>query len=445
MIVDPQLGRYRPWKRSGSSLPTGPTKLRSWSAIHDAHAGLLHAWLSGASRRLDASDSVLDRIELEYGNIRAALVCSIESRFAGAAAHSSSASGWPGISKIASRTHVSSAMVPSPLRPRPTVRPGRVRSPPLARRAPERGRRLPFGDPFEAETVARQRQDQVTEGRCRFTQGYGAPFDGSALVAAYELGLGASAPLLAGAAAAAMASGGVDDQRDAWLQRADGVVGGLDNSTIKANYYLAMADSLMERGPMQEALDLAVTSALDPRVMPTTRMLGIGRALQVAMYRADLGAEATRRPDDRRAGARVAGGGLLADLVMDGLRRSSADVVSVATGRERRRWRPEDLRRLTRLAVTPSVVRSVCRAAIQAGRRPDALAAAHVAPRRRVPYGRQHRLDRSRHCRRRRATASLPGSAGRPLWEWRPKTSGASWPATAWRPSGAWPAATPTS
>ena len=76
--------------------------------------------------------------------------------------------------------------------------------------------------------VARKGQDLVTEARCRFTQGYGAPFDATQLVAAYELALAAPSPLLAGAAAAALASGGTDDQRDAWLQRAESVIGPLD-------------------------------------------------------------------------------------------------------------------------------------------------------------------------------------------------------------------------
>ena len=111
--------------------------------------------------------------------------------------------------------------------------------------------------------IARKGKDLVTEGRCRFTQGYGAPFDTSQLVAAYELGLAAPSLLLAGASAAALASGGTDDQRDAWLQRADGVMGRLGCSTIKANYNLALADSLIERGMMQEALDLAVAAGFD--------------------------------------------------------------------------------------------------------------------------------------------------------------------------------------
>jgi len=73
-------------------------------------------------------------------------------------------------------------------------------------------------------------------------------------VAAYDLGLAAPSPLLAAAAAAALASGGVDDQRDAWLERAGGLVVRLHNSTLTANYALALADSLMERGRMQRAL-----------------------------------------------------------------------------------------------------------------------------------------------------------------------------------------------
>ena len=128
---------------------------------------------------------------------------------------------------------------------------------------------------------------------------------------------------------------------------------------------------------MQEALDLAVASAFDTRVMPTTRLLGIGRALQIAMYRTDLGAqELISQMTDDLAHVWPVGGswqtsswtvfGSLLGLWSTLLRGEG----SVSDG-------PEDLQRLTRMAVTPSVVRFVCRAAVQGGRRPDALAAAH--------------------------------------------------------------------
>ena len=229
----------------------------------------------------------------------------------------------------------------------------------------------------EAGAIARQAQDLLAEGQCKLTQGYGAPFDTAQLVAAYELALATPSHLLAGVAAAALASGGTDDRRDEWLQRAGEIVGRLENSTVRANYQLAQADSLIERGRMQEALDLCVGAAHDKRVMPATRLLGIGRALQIALYTADLSAEelVSRLTDE------------LAQVWPVG--RSWGTSSWTAFGRVMQFWSAllrgesppvvgrEDLRRMTRLAVTPSVVRSVCRAAIQQGQYPDASAWAH--------------------------------------------------------------------
>ncbi len=289
LFVDPELGRYLALETIRVFASDRAYEASELDAIFDAHAEWLAAWLAelGAA---DASDEVLDRVETEYPNIRAALVRSIERRSPLAAAI---VAGLGVAWHQQNRFHDARALGDGALAVAvETDRPGWACAVGALGQA-----RLLSGDAafrsslIEAEVIARKGKDLVTEGRCRFTQGYGAPFDTSQLVAAYELGLAAPSLLLAGASAAALASGGTDDQRDAWLQRADGVMGRLGNSTIKANYNLALADSLIERGMMQEALDLAVAAGFDTRVMPTTRLLGIGRALQVAMYRTDLEAQ----------------------------------------------------------------------------------------------------------------------------------------------------------
>jgi hypothetical protein len=379
VTFDPKAGRYRALETIRVFASDRANEASELDAIRDAHRDYFLSWLLGLGAA-DATDDVLDQIELEYGNVRAALVWSIESGSPRAAAIVSGLGvAWHQQNRFYDARALGDDALAIAAR---TDRPAWARAVGALGPARALGGDADFRSAVsEAEAVAREAHDLLAEGQCRFAQGYGAPFDASALLAAHELGLAAPSPLLGGVAAVAMASGGVDDERDGWLERAGELIGGLGNSTVRANYCLAQADSLMERGAMQEALDLAVTSALDPRVMPTTRMLGIGRALQVAMCRADLGAEQlVARMTDQLAHVWPAGaswqtsswtayGGLLR-MWLALLRGEAAPVVP-----------PEDLRRLTRLAVTPSVVRSVCRAAIQAGRRPDApQAAQHMSP-----------------------------------------------------------------
>jgi hypothetical protein len=197
------------------------------------------------------------------------------------------------------------------------------------------------------------------------------------LLAAYELGIEASSPALAGTAAAALDNGGADTNRDEWLRLAGESAARLANSTLWATYELARADSLMERGDMQAALDAAVNAACNPGVTPTVRYLGLGRSLQVALLRRDLGMD-ERLSEVSKKLARVwpAGGAWHTStwsVYGDLLRLRSA----LLHGETPQPFDPEKLRYLTRSAVTPSVVRTVCRAAIDRGERVDAAAAAH--------------------------------------------------------------------
>ena len=88
----------------------------------------------------------------------------------------------------------------------------------------------------------------------------------------------------------------------------------------------------------------------------------------------------------------------MAYIVVDGFHQSAAPLVRPATGRGHVGDGPEDLQRLTRMAVTPSVVRFVCRAAIERGLRPDATGSANEPrhPRLARTNGNQHRLRRGR-------------------------------------------------
>lgn len=377
---DPETGRYRALETIRVFASDRADEASELEAVRNAHRDYFLSWLSGLGAA-DATDDVLDRIDLEYANIRAALVWSIESRSPKAAAIVSGIGvAW----HQQNRFHDARALGDEALAiAAQTDKPAWARAVGALGPARALGGDLHFRSVVaEAEAIAREAHDLLAEGQCRFAQGYGAPFDASQLVAAHELGLAAPSPLLAGVAAAALASGGVDDEREDWLERACRLIGGLENSTVRANYQLARSDFLMERASLQEALDLAVASALDRRVMPTTRMLGIGRALQVAMYRTDPGAHQLLAQmtgelahvwpmgASWRTSSWTAFGGLLQLWL------------ALLHGEALPEFPPQELRRLTRLAVTPSVVRCVFRAAIQTGRRPDAplLASLHVVP-----------------------------------------------------------------
>jgi hypothetical protein len=78
-------------------------------------------------------------------------------------------------------------------------------------------------------------------------------------------------------AAIFLAYGGTGEGREQRLRQAGEFSDGLSNATVSAAWQIAWADSLVERGRLAEALDIAVPAAVDPQVMPTVRLLGTGR------------------------------------------------------------------------------------------------------------------------------------------------------------------------
>jgi hypothetical protein len=228
-----------------------------------------------------------------------------------------------------------------------------------------------------AEVIAKDAGDVLTEGQCLFVKGLGAPFDHAKLVAAYELSMAGSSPVIAGATAVALACGGTDPERDRWLEMAEKNVNTGGNSSLSAAYELARADNLMERGRLREALTAAMYAAAGGHVMPLNRLRGIGQILQLAVLSHELDVEdlVSELSDD------LAGGWPLGSDWQKSTWTALAGLLRLWSALKRGGVPPvfddADLGRMNRNAVTPSVVRMVCRAAIDRGEKPDALTAAH--------------------------------------------------------------------
>jgi predicted ATPase/transcriptional regulator with XRE-family HTH domain len=79
VVVDTRAGRYRVLETIRVFAAERAAEAGELGAIRDAHAEHYAAWLSRL-QAADPSDGVLDRIEAEYPNLRAALMWSIESR-----------------------------------------------------------------------------------------------------------------------------------------------------------------------------------------------------------------------------------------------------------------------------------------------------------------------------------------------------------------------------
>jgi predicted ATPase/transcriptional regulator with XRE-family HTH domain len=342
-------------------------------AIHDAHAAHYARWLSTLGTD-DAGDSVLDRINDEYPNIRSALAWCTATRSARSAEILSGLGAfWHHRARYEDARSLGDLALDTVVDADPQAWARAVGTIAVTR--------LLSGDLDFFATVGRAGEvvgpdDKVTQARLKFVEGYRAPFDGGALESAYTLGTAAS-PLLAGISAIALANGSTDTQQGLWLQRAGLLTGQLENSTLKAAYNFALAEAAVEQGRFDEALTACVPFVSDRLVMPTTRLIGIGRLFLVALYRSDHTlASKIDRLSSELASEWPAGGtwqtaswmeyGGLIRLWQTLLCGEVPAPVDVAT-----------LGRITRMGVTPSVVRIVCLAAIDRGAREDPVAVTH--------------------------------------------------------------------
>jgi predicted ATPase/transcriptional regulator with XRE-family HTH domain len=343
------------------------------TAVRDAHADYYASWVSSLGAR-DATDGVLDLIEADYPNLSAAIAWSAETGSLRAAAIVAAMGvAWQ------ERAHFHDARVLGDA----ALQVASGRDPEAWSRAVASlamARLLGSMDFLpavsQALVIAEAGGDRYTEGMCRLALGSRPPFDGVQLARAHELGSAGSFGILATLGAIFLAYGGTEKKREDWLHRADEYGGGLNNSTLRAARRLAWADSLLERGRLADAVEIAEPAVFDTQVMPTTRLLGIGRTLLVALHSRDLDlAELAATMNDELAyrwpigvawttSSWAAFGGLLR-MWWALLRGEKPPALELGT-----------LGQATRMGLTPSAVRTVCRAAIDRG---DFLEPAEVA------------------------------------------------------------------
>jgi predicted ATPase/DNA-binding XRE family transcriptional regulator len=376
--LDGEARRYRVLDTLHAFATEQASEAAELTALRDAHADYYLSWLSGLDAAGTASDEALDEIDAGYPNVRAALVWSIGTRSPRAAAIVAELGvAWHQQSRFHDSAALGDAALEIVAEDDPPAWARAVRSLAIARMV---GGDISFIPVLaRAEAIAAATGDGFTEGCCRFVQGMAPPFDDAQIRASFRLASAASAPLLAATAAAALASAGTDDDTPGWLRRLDDLSGRLANASVRALCQLGLAESLVERGHMTEAVEITVPIAFGSRFMPNIRLLSIGRTLQVAL----------NRRDQALAELVIA---MVAELahVWPVDQSWEASVWSAVSGLQEM-WaalllgtRPpaldlEILGRVTRMGLTPSLVRTVCRAAIDRGDRPRPAAAAHGA------------------------------------------------------------------
>ena len=339
------------------------------AAIRDAHAEYYEAWLAGLNAA-EATDQVLDRIESEYANVRTALIWSIEQsspRAAGLVAAMGLA--WLLLGMFHDAVALGDAALAVVAGSDPLAWSRAAGSLAMAR--------LLAGDTTftrnvlpEAGAVAQAAGDDLTRGWCCLAQGSWPPFRAERLATACELGT-RSSPSLAALAAVSIAASGTESDARYWQQAAS-LSGQLENSSLRANYDAALAERLIECGQLEAALERARAAAVNTRVMPVVRLMAVGRMLHVALQRRDPQL------------------GLAAEALQDELAHGLADLGPWQSGLRGPRLRllqgrppPRPPRQTTgpefRMTLTPGLVRSFCRIAIDAGERLDPLAFARGA------------------------------------------------------------------
>jgi predicted ATPase/transcriptional regulator with XRE-family HTH domain len=138
-----------------------------------------------------------------------------------------------------------------------------------------------------AAAIAVARGDAYCEGWCKLVQGSLPPRDPAWFTSAYELGTAARSPSLAAIAAAHVSVGGSEADAGGWANRIERLAADVPTTSVRATCDIALIDILIERGHMDAALDLAMAATTNPRVMPSLRILGLGRIVNIAFQRRD--------------------------------------------------------------------------------------------------------------------------------------------------------------
>jgi len=339
------------------------------SRVGDAHADHYASWLVtiGAA---EPTDDVLELIADDYPNVRAALTWSVRNR-ALRAAELVAAFGqaWHLLSLFTDAVELGDAALAIA---------AEVDEKTWSRAVAALGlTRLLAGDTVfvatavpKAAAIASERGDSYCEGWCKLVQGSLPPRDQGWFTAAYELGTAARSPSLTAIAAAHLSVGGSEADTDGWLSRIDQFAGDLRIASVRATCDIAMIDVLIERGRLDAALDLAMAATMNPRVMPSLRILGLGRIVNVAFQRRDDElAEMARAlmADLARAWPR---GGMLSFKLQDlrlGLMRGEHP-----PGADFLAWSPA-------MAFQPGGLRTICRNSIDRGERLDPAQVARYA------------------------------------------------------------------
>jgi predicted ATPase/DNA-binding XRE family transcriptional regulator len=374
--ADGRSGRYRVLDTIRGFAADQARALGELPALRDTHASYYAAWLAGLNTG-DATDDVLDLIDADFPNLCAAVSWSVETGSRQAASLVADIGvAWQ------ERSHFHDARVLGDAALRIAADTDRhlwaraVGSLAMARLL---GSMDFLPTVAEALVIATAAGDRRTEGICRLALGSRPPFDGAQLARAHELGAAGSFRILATLGAMWFAYGGTEQHREDWLRRADEYGASLANSSLSAARRLAWADSLLERGLLGQAVEIAEPAVFDPRVMPTTRLLGIGRTLLVALHQGDreLADLADAMSQDLAhtwpvgiswlSSSWTAFGGLL-QMWFALLRGEQPPAIDVGV-----------LGRSTRMALTPSVLRTVCRAAMDRGDFLDPASVAHAS------------------------------------------------------------------
>jgi predicted ATPase len=337
-----------------------------FSRIKDAQAEQMATWLSDLGA-WEATDGILDEMDSQYANFRSALKWSIGRDSTSALRLVSGfGPGWHQLNRYRDAVEVGDeALKISDAEDRP----GSARNRPDWARAVSAVAmsRLLAAD-FEfiagplpaAVDAARSEGDHLAEGWCRLVLGSRPPFDPAELLAAYELAGIAGSPMLSALTAASVAFGGVEPDNAEWLARAREHGDRLSNSSLQATRDLAQSNDCAERGRFEDALRLAMSTLLDATVMPVLRLVAVGHVVQVAFLRANIEL-AEQAMEMRNELSRIWPVGGWQFLEVNDLR------VDWLLGRRPEFTAANSLHWTTRMGVTPSTVRAVCRAGIDRG------------------------------------------------------------------------------
>ncbi len=357
--VDERI-RFRLLDSVRSYLLDRASEASSLHVVRGAHADYYVSWLA-ALETTDPTDDTVERIGLEYPNIRTALEWSI-SQMSPRAAELVAAFGvaWYLLGRFSDAVALGESALAVVIDDDPGLWARGVGMLALARLVAGDAAFVLGSVPAAAE-IARADGDALTEGWCRFVEGSVPPNDSVQMVAAYELGIKAPSATLAAVAAANAATSGADDQPDVWLARMDALESQTDNISVRAACDVARLELWIERGDFQGALDRALPMASDPQVMPSLRMLWVDRVVQIAFQRGDheLEERATSMVEEL---TRVVSDGGFWGLGLQRLR------LALLAGE-----RPPlpTLDWAARVGLQPGAIRTLCRAALDRGERLD--------------------------------------------------------------------------